>query len=58
MPGWHPLDVVPRVDTLEQVLAWCRATGGELVDVVVQDEFTHDVIVRAPPRGFVVFDTT
>ena len=48
---------VPSLSTLEDVLAWCRATGGDVVDVVVQDEFTHDVIVRREP-GFVVFDTT
>jgi hypothetical protein len=50
--------VVPRLDTLEEVLAWCRATGGDVQDIVVQDEFTHDVIVRARERSFVVFDTT
>lgn len=43
--------------TLEDVLHWAHATGGALVDVIVQDEYTHDVIVRTPNR-FVVFDTT
>jgi hypothetical protein len=28
-----------------------------LVDVVAQDEYTHDVVFRAP-TGFVVFDAT
>jgi hypothetical protein len=46
-----------RLRTLEDVLGWCRATGGNIVDVVVQDEFTHDVIVEEP-QGFLVFDTT
>ena len=46
-----------RLKTLEDVLAWCRATGANIIDVVVQDEFTHDVIVEEP-RGFLVFDTT
>ena len=50
--------VVPSLATLEEVLAWCRATGGDVADVIVQDEFTHDVIVRAQPPSFVVFDTT
>jgi hypothetical protein len=49
---------VPKLDTLEDVLAWCRAHDCEVVDVVVQDEFTHDVIVRAHAPSFVVFDTT
>jgi len=39
--------------SLEDVL---RA-GFEIVEVVVQDEFTHDVITRAN-ETFVVFDTT
>ena len=46
-----------RLRTLEDVLVWCRATGGNVVDVIVQDEFTHDVIVAQPHR-FLVFDTT
>jgi hypothetical protein len=49
--------VVPQVDTLEDVLAWCRAVGANVVDVIVQDEFTHDVII-SHPKSFVVFDTT
>jgi hypothetical protein len=46
-----------RLKTLEDVLSWCRANGATVVDVVVQDEFTHDVIVQEP-TGFLVFDTT
>jgi hypothetical protein len=30
----------------------------EVVDVVVQDEFTHDVVVRWSDRLYLVFDTT
>ena len=41
------------IETLEDVLA----LGHEIVEIIVQDEYTHDVIARAP-RGFVVFDTT
>jgi hypothetical protein len=40
--------------TLEDVVAW---PAGELVDVIVQDEFTHDVVVRAADV-YVCFDTT
>jgi hypothetical protein len=46
-----------RLETLEDVLRW----GGHVLEVVVQDEYTHDVIVR-PPGGaadqVLVFDTT
>jgi len=57
--------------TLEDVLAWAHATDGQLVDVIVQDEYTHDVLVRIPlagvrrlhsisgsNAGYIVFDTT
>lgn len=50
--------VAERAATLEDVLAWAHATGGSLVDVIVQDEFTHDVIVRGPAPAFLCFDTT
>lgn len=45
-----------RLATLEDVLRW----GGDVIDVIVQDEYTHDVVARAPgmPPGFLVFDTT
>ena len=48
---WH---VVTLLRTLEDIVRW---RGGEIVDVVVQDEYTHDVIV-VTGAGFVVFDTT
>ncbi len=47
----------PALDTLDDVLRWCAATGGELVEVIVQDEYTHDVVVRAAPH-YLVFDST
>jgi hypothetical protein len=43
--------------SLEEVTRWTFAGGRALVEVVTQDEYTHDVIVEAPP-WFVVFDTT
>jgi hypothetical protein len=52
----------PSCKTLEEVLAWARAHGQPcaVVDVIVQDEFTHDVIVRGPTGGpaYLCFDTT
>ena len=46
--------------TLEEVLAWAHAQRPpcELVEVIAQDEFTHDVVVRRPDGTYVVFDTT
>jgi hypothetical protein len=46
--------VAAKFQTLEDVVRW----SGEVVDVVVQDEYTHDVIVRGPDHAFVVFDST
>jgi hypothetical protein len=49
-----------RLDTLEHLLqfAFAQHPAWELVDVIVQDEYTHDVIVRGPEPAFLVFDTT
>lgn len=46
-----------QLRTLEDVLAWGRAHGADVVEVIVQDEYTHDVIVREAER-YHVFDTT
>ena len=40
-------------DTLEELLAW----NHDLVEIVVQDEYTHDVVMRATP-AYLCFDTT
>jgi hypothetical protein len=49
-----------RLGTLEDLLrfGFAQRPAWELVDVIVQDEFTHDVIVRGPAPAFLVFDTT
>jgi hypothetical protein len=49
-----------RLDTLERLLqfGFAQRPPWELLDVVVQDEFTHDVVVRDPATAFLVFDTT
>ncbi|HUJ25143.1 MAG TPA: hypothetical protein VLW85_03935 [Myxococcales bacterium] len=41
------------IETLAQVAAQYR-----IADVVVQDEFTHDVVAQAPDGGWLVFDAT
>jgi len=56
----RPMTVpVAALRSLEDVLAWAFAQRppAELLEVIVQDEFTHDVIVQ---RGteYLVFDTT
>jgi hypothetical protein len=45
---------------LEEAFRWAIARTPVLTptDVVVQDEFTHDVIFRAPDGSALVFDTT
>ena len=52
-------EVLP-IETLGQAIQWAlaRTPHAEFVNVVAQDEYTLDVIVRVTPRVFVVFDTT
>jgi hypothetical protein len=53
-------DAATRLRTLEDLLrfGFLQAPPWEVVDVIVQDEYTHDVIVRGPESAFLVFDTT
>lgn len=46
--------------TLADVLQWAFALvpPGELDAIVVQDEFTHDVVIALADGEYVVFDTT
>jgi len=52
----YTLAMIPKLDTLEDVLAWGSARGFDVVEVIVQDEYTHDVVVRGDV--YYVFDTT
>jgi hypothetical protein len=49
-----------QLATLEDLLrfGFAQRPPWELVEVIVQDEYTHDVIVRGPEPAFLVFDTT
>jgi hypothetical protein len=49
-----------ELGTLGDVLrfAFAQQPPWELLDVVVQDEFTHDVLLAGPAPAFLVFDTT
>lgn len=51
---------VKALATLGQAIPWAlaQAPPAEFLQVVVQDEYTHDVIVRVAAGLFVVFDTT
>jgi hypothetical protein len=46
-----------RLQTLEEATRWSWAHGLTLVEIVTQDEYTHDVVFAAA-AGFLVFDTT
>jgi hypothetical protein len=49
-----------QLDTLEDVVrvGFLQRPAWQLLDVIVQDELTHDVIVLGPAAVFLVFDTT
>ena len=49
---------IDKLRTLEELLVWCRAHRADVVDVVVQDEFTHDVLVREAAGSYLCFDST
>jgi hypothetical protein len=49
-----------QLATLKAVLTWslAREPRAGFVDVVIQDEFHHDVIVRVTDRVYAVFETS
>jgi hypothetical protein len=49
--------VAAKQRTLEEVTRWAVASGHRLLDVITQDEYTHDVVVAADEL-FLVYDTT
>ncbi len=58
-----PADVaaaIAKQRTLDEVLRWsfARRPTVELVEIVVQDEFTHDAVFRFDERLYLVYDTT
>ena len=46
-----------KLRTLEEATRWSFGSGATLVDVITQDEFTHDVVF-AVESCWLVFDTT
>jgi hypothetical protein len=51
---------VSPLGTLADVVAFCAARGprAAIADVVIQDEFTHDVVVTIGGGRSLVFDAT
>lgn len=49
-----------QLATLEQAFRWALQQQPRLepVDVVIQDEYTHDVLFGAMDGSFLVFDAT
>jgi hypothetical protein len=47
-------------ENLDQAFRWAVKRTPRLVpdDVVIQDEYTHDVLFRAAEGAYLVFDTT
>jgi hypothetical protein len=54
------LKEVKSLGSLEQAMNWAfaRTPPARLVDVVTQDEFTHDIVIRVDEGVFLNFDTT
>lgn len=56
----HVEDAVGALPTLAAVLAWGRAQEPPrpVVEIVTQDEYTHDVVVPLGGVHYLSFDTT
>jgi hypothetical protein len=54
------LATVSQFHTLDAALKWALRQTPRFTpeDAVIQDEYTHDVIVRAPDGSYLVFDAT
>lgn len=60
MPMDDLLQELEPLPTLKSVLAWAmqRQPRAEFLDVIVQDEFHYDVVVRVSDRVYAVFETS
>ena len=54
------LGIVSRQRTLEEVVRWSLALAPPrlIARVVIQDEYTHDVVLPYAEGVFLVYDTT
>ena len=59
MTGHELLRSAAKIQNLDEAFRWSRAQDPQLapIDVIVQDEYTHDVIFGTGAL-FVVFDAT
>ena len=53
-------DWVARQRKMSDVIAWISTPGrnGTLLDVVTQDEFTHDIAVSLAANTYLIYDVT
>ncbi|MDR3635228.1 MAG: hypothetical protein P4L84_15595 [Isosphaeraceae bacterium] len=60
LPLLESLESLESLGSLGQVIRWAlvQTPQAEFADVVIQDEYTHDVVVRIAPLAYAVFDTT
>jgi hypothetical protein len=51
---------VDSLRTLADVLAWARSTTpvATIVEIITQDEYTHDVVLERAGEPYLAFDTT
>jgi hypothetical protein len=54
----HTPTTAPLLRTLEDVVRWTVATGASLVEVIHQDEYTLDVVVKRGDARYLVYDTS
>ena len=49
-----------KIRSLDSAMKWGLSQTPRIVphDVIIQDEYTHDVLFRATDDSFLVFDTT
>lgn len=60
MDADNALAEVFHLETLDQVFRWALAHEPRFApaDVVIQDEYTHDILFSAPDGSFLIFDAT
>lgn len=58
--GEHWASTVAPLTTLERVMRWGRdqAPPCPILEIVTQDEYTHDVVLRPAAGIYLAFDTT
>jgi hypothetical protein len=54
------MTAIQGLSTLAHVLAWApiQAPPRSIVEIVTQDEYTHDVVLEASGQPYLAFDTT